>query len=126
MSGYHHLLERFWDCSNRRDWQGLQVLLSPELHYRLPQTRERLDSDQSLLELFSTWPGDWECKIEELVVDGVRGVTRIAFHPQRGKPEHELGISFFRFENDVIAEIVEFWPVAYEPPQRLCQALRRY
>jgi len=116
-------LERHWQAGNARDWVAFAALLSPELVYEVPQTRERVRGREAYVDFFRTWPGNWRADIQKILVEPGGGVTMIDFVVDG---EHMTGISFFELTDGVISRITDYWPSPYEPPPRACAWIERY
>ena len=117
------LIRRFWATANAGDWPAFEALLSPDMVYLVPQTRERIRGREHFVEFFRTWPEAWRAEITRCIVDAQRAVTVIDFLTERGR---ETGISFFELQGGLITEVCDFWPSDYEPPQRAIAAVERY
>lgn len=117
------LIERHWHLANHRDWAGFAQLLHPDLHYSVPQTREYSEGAAAYLDLFCTWPGAWQARIERLVCEPQQAVCYVAFEVDGTV---ETGISAFELAEDGrILRVTDHWPAPYEPPPRVAVGLRR-
>lgn len=114
----------YWEAVKNRDWETFERLISENIAYDLPQTRERIRGRRAFREFNETYPGDWTLSIVRLVVDedGL-GVSQIAFE---NSGEEQIGISFFEIQGGLIQRITEFWPTPYEPPTRNTNLIERY
>jgi hypothetical protein len=117
-----HLIEQHWDLSNRRDWSAFAKLLAPELRYEVPQTREYIESGAGYLDMFCTWPGDWQVQIKQLVCEGSRAISIIDF---KLGAEVMTGISSFEVQSGLIVAVTDYWPEPYEPPARVSTHMKR-
>jgi len=116
------LVRRFWATANAGDWPAFEALLSPEMVYLVPQTRERIRGRERFVEFFRTWPEAWRAEIRRCIVDAQRAVTVIDFLTERGR---DTGISFFELQGGLITEVCDFWPSDYEPPPRVVAGVER-
>ncbi len=114
---------RHWQAANARDWPRFATVLSRELIYEVPQTRERVRGSDNYLEFFQTWPGNWRAEIVQLIADERGAVTTIDFVTDQGR---ETGISFFEVRDGVITRITDYWPGPYDPPARMTNCIERY
>lgn len=114
------LAERFLTTLEARDWESWQKLLSEDVVYELPQTRERIRGRAAYLKFNETYPGDWHLTPKVIIGDAQRAV--IWFGWEARSPEgDESGDAqvFFEFdEAGVITKVTDFWPEPYEPPAR--------
>lgn len=116
------IVRLFWAASNARDWPALRALLHDDITYTVPQTRERLVGADAFVRFFEQWPQPWRCEVVQLLADGDEVVSRIDFI----SPEPPMtGISFFRLRGGRVAQIQEYWPQDYEPPERTVPDLVR-
>ena len=118
------IIRKYWKSVDNRDWTTFERLISENIVYDLPQTRERIRGRRALREFNETYPGDWSLSIVRLVVDeeGL-GVSQIAFE---NGGEEQTGVSFFELHGGLIQRITEFWPTPYEPPARYTNLFERY
>lgn len=116
------LIERFWSTANAADWEAFATLLSADLVYEVPQTREQVRGRDDFVEFFRTWPGPWRAELVQTLVDGPSAVTVIDFVTP---DERMRGISFFTLTEGTIRHITEYWPADYEPPQRASPVVKR-
>jgi len=115
-------IEAHWRFANARDWLRFEALLSPELQYEVPQTREYIEGAAGYLDLFRTWPGQWKAAIKHLVVDGNKAVCVIDFIVES---EVMIGISMFELQRGRLVKVTDYWPEPYEPPQRSSAHMKR-
>ena len=114
---------RHWGEANARAWPRFAELLSPELVYEVPQTRERIRGSEGYLDFFRTWPGEWRADVVNLIADEHQAVTVINFVTPT---EQMTGITFFEVAAGRIARVTDHWPSPYEPPPRASRHVERY
>jgi hypothetical protein len=117
------LVERYWQLANARDWAGYGALLSPEVVYDMPQTRERLTGREHYLEFNRTYPGQWRAELLQVIAQEDRAVSVVAMHLNGSV---ETGITFFEFTNGLITRLTDHWPAPYVPPPRMTAAIEFY
>nr|WP_316639626.1 nuclear transport factor 2 family protein [uncultured Roseateles sp.] len=117
------LVERFWSTANAADWEAFAALLSTDLVYEVPQTRERVRGREDFVEFFRTWPGIWRVEIVQSIADAHSAVTVINFITPT---EQMTGITFFELGEGTITRLTDYWPADYEPPQRASPVVKRY
>lgn len=118
------IITKYWKAANNRDWETFEILLSENIVYELPQTRERVRGRRAFREFNETYPGDWSLFIVRLVVDAEGlGASQIRFESDG---EEQTGISFFDIQGGLIQRITEFWPSPYTPPVRKTNVIERY
>lgn len=116
------LILAHWSTANARQWESFASLLAPSLRYDVPQTREYIDSGEGYLEMFRTWPGDWQATIRHLVCEEAKAVCVIDFVDGA---QTMTGISVFEVVQGRIAAVTDYWPEPYEPPPRQTRHLKR-
>ena len=123
MTTLRDLVTTHWQLANQRRWDEFAALLDASLRYEVPQTREYIDSGEGYLEMFRTWPGDWQARVRELVCDEDKAVCIIDFVVGE---ETMTGISVFVVRDGRIVQVTDYWPAPYEPPPRATRWLQRH
>lgn len=118
-----NVVERYWQLANARDWVGFGELLSPDVVYDMPQTRERLIGRDNYLGFNRTYPGQWRAELLQVIAQDDRAVSVVAMHSNGGI---ETGITFFEFKEGLITRLTDHWPAPYEPPPRMTEVIERY
>lgn len=119
----HAIVRRFWSTANAANWDAFAALLSPDLVYEVPQTRERVSGREDFVEFFRTWPGAWWAEVVRAIADEHSAVTVINFVTPT---EQMTGITFFELSEGTITRLTEYWPSDYEPPARASPVVKRY
>lgn len=117
------IIAAHWAYANQTDWQSFSQLLADDLYYEVPQTREYLQGGPAYLDMFKTWPGPWQVEIKELICEADKAISVIDFHSQG---ETQRGLSVFQLQDGKICKVTDYWPEAYEPPQRVCVYMQRH
>jgi len=123
------VIERYWTAIEARDWPGLSSLLTPDVVYELPQTRERIRGRERYLQFNAEYPGDWHLTIERIHEDPTSGASWTAFTVggETVGGETVPALTFFRFDDTgLIAHITDFWPEPYDPPSGRAHLVERY
>ena len=123
------VIERYWTAIEARDWPGLSSLLTPDVVYELPQTRERIRGRERYLQFNAEYPGDWHLTIERIHEDPTGGASWTAFTVggETVGGETVPALTFFRFDDTgLIAHITDFWPEPYDPPPGREHLVERY
>jgi ketosteroid isomerase-like protein len=98
-----------------RDWEGWAELLHEGVVYDMPQTRERISGRASFLAFNQTYPGEWHLTPKVVIADDERAV--VWFDWRMGEESGESQ-TFLEIEEGRITRVTDFWPEAYEPPER--------
>ena len=88
-------------------------LLSPDVVYEMPQTRERISGRDTYVQFNREYPGEWQIDVTRLLVDGDQAAGTMNFIVDG---ETVLGIGFFELADGLIKRITDIWPEPYEPP----------
>jgi ketosteroid isomerase-like protein len=97
-----------------RDWAGFASLLTDDVVYDMPQTRERVRGRDGLLRFNQEYPGDWHLAIRRIVADGRYAAAWI---DARVGDEHQDACVWFELTDDGrISRITDYWPEPYDPP----------
>lgn len=103
------------DRLERRDWPGLAGLLTDDVVYEMPQTRERIRGREAFLRFNIEYPGDWHLRVRRLVADG--GSAALWLDVRVGDEQQDACAWLDVSERGLISRIVDYWPEPYEPPQ---------
>jgi ketosteroid isomerase-like protein len=115
---------RFYDRMEARAWDDLAALLAEDVVYEMPQTRERITGRDAYLDWNATYPGDWHLSVQQVVDGGTHCAVRVSATVD-DRPADNLAFITFD-EQGLISAIVDFWPEAYEPPERNSAAATHY
>jgi hypothetical protein len=107
------LVAAFADRLERRDWAGLAELLSPDVVYELPQTRERIRGRDRYVTFNAEYPGDWHVEPRVVLGDDTHGALLFRWTLAG---ESSLAVAFFEHDGALITKVTDFWPEPYEPP----------
>jgi ketosteroid isomerase-like protein len=114
----------YWAAAEARDWPAFGALLTDDVVYELPQTRERIRGRDAYLRFNREFPGDWHVMIVRATVTGPHASTWTSF---RVDDEEMPGLCFFDFADDGrIAHITDFWPEPYDPPAWRAHLVERF
>lgn len=82
------------DSAEQRDWQRLSDLLTEDMVYEMPQTRERIRGRSAFLQFNREYPGDWHLQVRRIVADGRHAAAWI---DARVGTEHQDACVWFEF-----------------------------
>ena len=97
------IVESYWNAINNRDWNTYERLISEDILYQLPQTREQTRGKKACRAFNETYPGNWTLSVVDLISDGDRVVSKISF-VDSGK--EQTAISFFKLKNGLLALLI--------------------
>jgi ketosteroid isomerase-like protein len=102
------------DSTEQRDWPRLGALLSEDVVYEMPQTRERIRGRPAFLRFNQEYPGDWHLQARRILADGGHAA---AWLDARVGAEHQDACVWFELSGDgLITRVVDYWPEPYDPP----------
>ncbi|KRF15701.1 nuclear transport factor 2 family protein [Nocardioides sp. Soil796] len=111
------LARRFVETLQRRDWEAWAALMTVDVVYEMPQTRERIAGREGYLEFNRTYPGEWELTPYVVIGDGTQAV--VWFTWRLDGSEAGDAQAFFEFDDaGLITKVTDFWPEPYDPPAR--------
>ncbi|MEU4164349.1 nuclear transport factor 2 family protein [Actinoplanes sp. NPDC026670] len=102
------------DTLERRDWARLTTLLTDDVVYEMPQTRERIRGRAAFLRFNREYPGDWHLRVRRVVADGRSAALWLDVRV--GEEALDALVWVDVDEAGLIERITDFWPEAYEPP----------
>lgn len=115
MSDNSALGRRYLELLEARDWDAWTALLADDVVYDMPQTRELINGRASFLEFNQTYPGEWHLTPKVVIADDERAV--VWFDWRMGDEAGESQ-TFLEIADGRITRVTDFWPEAYEPPER--------
>jgi ketosteroid isomerase-like protein len=113
MTGAKALVEAFAESLERRDWVAFAEVLSPDVVYEIPQTRERIRGRDRYVTFNAEYPGDWHIEPQVAVGDDRNGSMLFRW---TNDGESALAIAFFEVADGRITRVTDFWPEPYDPP----------
>jgi predicted ester cyclase len=125
MSTAHEIVAAYWAAAEARDWDTFTGLVSEQVVYQAPQTRERV-TGRAAYRRFNAegFPGDWHLAVERIVGEGRQAASWIRFTDADGS---QSGLCFFELDGDgLIERITDFWPEPYQPPANRAGLAARY
>jgi ketosteroid isomerase-like protein len=125
MTNAHQAVAAYWAAIEARDWETLTGLVTADVCYEVPQTRERVSGREALIRFCAEgFPGEWHIAVERAVGQDRRAASWIRFSGADGV---EPGLTFFELADDGrISRITDFWPEPYEPPANRAHLVERY
>ena len=104
----------YWARANARDWAAFGELISPDVVYEMPQSRERITGRAKYVQFNAEYPVDgWIVEPVRIVGSGTRAASWIRFF---GEGQEQTGVCFFDLDDTgLVARITDFWPEPYEP-----------
>ncbi|WP_112619351.1 nuclear transport factor 2 family protein [Micromonospora saelicesensis] len=103
------------DLLERRDWSGLAALLTDDVVYEMPQTRERIRGRDAFLRFNTEYPGDWHLRPRRVIADG--RLAALLLDVRVGDEQQDACVWLEMSEHGLISKITDYWPEPYDPPQ---------
>lgn len=108
------VVRAYWAAAEARDWDAFAATLSPDVVYRVPQTREVVRGREAYLRFNREFPGDWHLTLDRVLVDGSGAMSRATVTVGG---ESMTGLCLFEMDGEGRIESVEdWWPEPYERP----------
>jgi len=102
------------DRLERRDWPGFAALLTDDVVYEMPQTRERIRGREAFVRFNVDYPGDWHLRVRRVVADG--RVAALWLDVRVGAEQQDACVWLEVSEHGLISRVVDYWPEPYDPP----------
>ena len=118
-----HPVAGLWHAFDRREWDAARPFLAPDFVADWPQTSERIAGPDAFLALNAAYPGEWRCRLLELVALGERAAARVLVTDGSVR-FHVMGL--YKLEDGCIKEAVEVFGDEMEPPFDRSQWASRY
>jgi predicted ester cyclase len=125
MSDAHQIAAAYWAAAEARDWDTFSGLVSEQVVYQNPQTREQV-TGRAAYRRFNAegFPGDWHLTVQRIVGEGRHAASWILFSDATGS---QSGLCFFELDDDgLIGRITDFWPEPYQPSASRAHLAARY
>jgi predicted ester cyclase len=103
------------DSTEQRDWQRWSTLLTDDVVYEMPQTRERIRGKAAFLKFNQDYPGDWHLEARRIVADGRHAAAWI--DARVGTDPMDACVWFDLSDDGLITRVVDYWPESYDPPK---------
>jgi hypothetical protein len=114
----------YWAAAERRDWTAFGDLLTEDVVYDLPQTRELITGRAAYLQFNREYPGEWHVTVERAVGDLRHAATWTRFTVGG---QLLPALTFLDLdEGGLISRVTDFWPEPYEPPPGREHLVQRY
>jgi ketosteroid isomerase-like protein len=125
MTSAHEVVAAYWAAAEARDWDAFGALLTDDVVYRGPQTREQVRGRGAYLRFNAEgFDYEWHLAVERIVGEGRHAASWIEFTGEHGA---FTGLCFFELGDDGrIARITDFWPDPYEVPASRAHLVERY
>jgi hypothetical protein len=107
------VVERYFETMRGRDWDAFGELLSADVRYEMPQTREVISGREKYVAFNREYPGDWELTLTRLIVDGETAAGSMNFTVG---DQELVGLVFLEVRDGLVTRVTDFWPEPYEPP----------
>ena len=125
MKGAHEVVTAFWAAAEARDWVALGALVTDDVLYQGPQTREQVRGRDAYLRFNAEgFRSDWHLRVQQIVGEGSQAASWIEMNDEG---ETYPGLCFFDLADDGrIARITDFWPEPYDLPASREHLVERY
>ena len=95
----HEVVTAYWAAANERDWDAFGDLLSDDVVYEGPQTRERVRGRANYVRFnVEGFPGDWHLVVNRIIGEGLHASSWIEFTNADGIVQP--GLCFFELQED--------------------------
>jgi hypothetical protein len=121
----HEVVAAYWAAAEARDWKAFGELLTDDVIYRGPQTREQVRGRDAYLRFNAEgFAYDWHLTVQRIVGEGQHAASWTEFTWPGGA---QSGLCFFDLADDgKIALITDFWPEPAELPASRAHLVERY
>lgn len=125
MTSAHEVVAAYWAAAQARDWDAFGALLTDDVVYRGPQTREQVRGREAYIRFNAEgFPGEWHISVQRIVGEHQYAASWIEFTRPTGT---ETGLCFFHLaDNGRVSQITDFWPEPYELPVSRDHLVERY
>jgi SnoaL-like domain len=124
MRSAHDVVAAYW-AAEARDWTAFSELVTDDVLYRAPQTREQVRGRPAYFRFNAEgFPHEWHVAVQRIVGEGRHAASWIEITDASGT---QAGVCFFDLADDgQIAAITDFWPNPYKLPASRAHLVDRY
>ncbi len=116
----------YWAAANERDWSTFKDLLSEDVVYEGPQTRERVRGRRNYVRFnVEGFPGNWHLEVNRIIGEELHAASWIQFTAADGSVQPGLCVFDLR-DDGTIVRITDFWPDPYELPATRAHLVELY
>jgi predicted ester cyclase len=121
----HRVVAEYWAAAERRDWDTFASLVSEQVVYQAPQSREQVRGRDAYMRFNREgFPGGWHLSVLRIVGEGRHAASWLEFSDAG---DRYPGVCFFDLgEDGQIARITDFWPAPAELPDSRAHLVERY
>jgi ketosteroid isomerase-like protein len=125
MTNAHEIVAAYWAAAEARDWDAFGALLTDDVVYRGPQTREQVRGREAYVRFNRDgFDYDWHSTVQQIVGEDRQATSWVEFTSSEGQM---TGLCFFDLRGDgKISRITDFWPEPYELPASRAHLVERY
>lgn len=106
-----------------RDWDRVAELVTEDLAYLLPQSREHTQGREAYLRFNRQFPGDWTLEVLRSLEDEQTAMIWFRF-TEAGQSQDAFAVH--DLHEGKIARITEYWPDPYDPPSGRSHLVERW
>lgn len=110
----NEIVREFIATLDRRDWDSWRTLMSEDVVYEIPQSRERIRGRDRYEQFNREYPGNWSLEPKVVIADSSHGVVWFDWYMDSVRQSDAM--AFFEFDGDLISKITDFWPEDFDPP----------
>lgn len=107
------LVYAFAEALEHRDWDAFTAVLSPDVVYELPQTRERIRGRERYVQFNAEYQGNWHIEPQLVIGDDHDGCLLFRWTLDDSSL---LAVALFEIDGDRIVKVTDFWPEPYDAP----------
>lgn len=110
------IVQQFWKHIDNAAFDRLYEIMHPEAVVWLPNTHEVFKGSRKYVEFNQKYPDRWHARVQNLFRSGQTIISIVLIY----NADHSMSFyvtSLFRFSEDRIIEITEYWGDNGEPPQ---------
>ncbi len=106
---------RFWEYIDTAQFDELGSIMSKDAVVWCPNTKEVYRSAKAFIDFNKAYPGRWFADVEKAVIAQGEAITVSKVYDERGTSFY--CISFFKFADGLISEIIQYWSENSDPPE---------
>jgi len=110
------IVGNFWKIMDLQQWDNLANYLSEEIQVYWPNTNEVFNGMRNFIRANSEYPGNWKISVVKLMEIDDEVISVVEVHLDEASITF-YATSFFKFVEDRIIKLTEYWGEVGEMPQ---------
>ncbi|WP_457559525.1 hypothetical protein [Candidatus Harpocratesius sp.] len=110
------LIQKFWDFFDKHQFEKALSLLHTEFQAIWVTSNEYFQTKEAFIQANCHYPGKWHTHLKRIELFDSEAVSVVKVF-SKSKPAKYYATSFYKFKENLILEIKEYWATVENPPE---------